>query len=102
MGAIKGYMPPLKEAIITANNHAGYYPGAQPITLKLVYCATTGKVLGAQAIGVLTLERDATPFSDDDLVWLEAFAALVAPIIEQRLAADAATLACRSTCTSCS
>jgi NADPH-dependent 2,4-dienoyl-CoA reductase/sulfur reductase-like enzyme/rhodanese-related sulfurtransferase len=40
-----------KEAIITANNHAGYYPGAQPITLKLVYCATTGKVLGAQAIG---------------------------------------------------
>lgn len=44
--------------------------------------------MGAQAIGVLTLEREATPFSDDDLVWLEAFAALVAPIIEQRQAAE--------------
>jgi len=40
-----------KEAIITANNHAGYYPGAQQITLKLVYQAASGKVLGAQAIG---------------------------------------------------
>lgn len=40
-----------KEAIITANNHAGYYPGAQQMTLKLVYCAATGKVLGAQAVG---------------------------------------------------
>lgn len=42
---------PAKEAIITANNHAGYYPGAQSITLKLVYCGETGKVLGAQAVG---------------------------------------------------
>lgn len=40
-----------KEAIITANNHAGYYPGAQAMTFKLVYCASTGKVLGAQAVG---------------------------------------------------
>ncbi len=42
---------PAQEAIITANNHAGYYPGAQQMTLKLVYCPTTGKVLGAQAVG---------------------------------------------------
>lgn len=40
-----------KEAVITANHHAGYYPGAQPMTLKLVYCPDTGKVLGAQAVG---------------------------------------------------
>lgn len=45
-------------------------------------------MMGAQAIGVLTLEREATPFSDDDLVWLDAFGALVAPIIEQRQAAE--------------
>lgn len=45
-------------------------------------------MLGAQAIGVLTLEREATPFSDDDLVWFDAFAALIAPIIEQRQAAE--------------
>lgn len=40
-----------KEAIITANHHAGYYPGAQAMMLKLVYCGTSGKVLGAQAVG---------------------------------------------------
>jgi rhodanese-related sulfurtransferase len=36
---------------ITANNHAGYYPHATPLTLKLVYEPTQGKVLGAQAVG---------------------------------------------------
>ncbi|MCP4886414.1 MAG: FAD-dependent oxidoreductase [Planctomycetaceae bacterium] len=33
------------------NHHAGYYPGATPITLKLVYELPSGRVLGAQAIG---------------------------------------------------
>jgi NADPH-dependent 2,4-dienoyl-CoA reductase/sulfur reductase-like enzyme/rhodanese-related sulfurtransferase len=42
---------PAKEALITANHHAGYYPGAQSMTLKLVYCPKTGRVLGAQAVG---------------------------------------------------
>jgi rhodanese-related sulfurtransferase len=32
-------------------HHVGYYPGAKPLTLKLVFSATDGKVLGAQAIG---------------------------------------------------
>lgn len=45
-------------------------------------------MMGAQAIGVLTLERETIPFSDNDLVWLDAFGALVAPIIEQRQAAE--------------
>tara|TARA_R110002073_G_scaffold20123_6_gene72585 strand:- start:6416 stop:8125 length:1710 start_codon:yes stop_codon:yes gene_type:complete len=36
---------------IVAKNHAGYYPGAQVMTLKLVYQAETGKILGAQAVG---------------------------------------------------
>ena len=36
---------------ITANNHAGYYPHATPLTLKLVYEPNEGKILGAQAIG---------------------------------------------------
>lgn len=35
----------------TRNNHAGYYPGATPITLKLLFDKTTGKILGAQAVG---------------------------------------------------
>ncbi|MFX1266771.1 MAG: FAD-dependent oxidoreductase, partial [Promethearchaeota archaeon] len=33
------------------NNHAGYYPGATPITLKLLFEVPTGKILGAQAVG---------------------------------------------------
>ena len=36
---------------IIANHHVGYYPGAKPITLKLIYEPNTGKVLGAQAVG---------------------------------------------------
>ncbi len=32
-------------------SHAGYFPGAAPLTLKLLFSPTDGKVLGAQAIG---------------------------------------------------
>ncbi|RKX32312.1 MAG: NADH peroxidase [Verrucomicrobia bacterium] len=33
------------------NHHAGYYPGAKPITLKLLWDPENGRVLGAQVIG---------------------------------------------------
>ena len=33
------------------NSHAGYYPGAEPIALKILFAPDTGKLLGAQAIG---------------------------------------------------
>lgn len=36
---------------IVAGQHAGYFPGATPVTLKLIYSADNGRVLGAQAIG---------------------------------------------------
>lgn len=36
---------------ITSNNHAGYYPGATSITLKLIFNPETGEILGAQAVG---------------------------------------------------
>lgn len=32
-------------------SHAGYFPGATPITMKLIYELPAGRVLGAQAIG---------------------------------------------------
>ena len=32
-------------------NHAGYYPNALPIAMKLIYDKKDGKILGAQAIG---------------------------------------------------
>jgi NADPH-dependent 2,4-dienoyl-CoA reductase/sulfur reductase-like enzyme/rhodanese-related sulfurtransferase len=34
-----------------APSHAAYYPGAQPMALKLVYDPTDGAILGAQAVG---------------------------------------------------
>ncbi len=33
------------------SNHVGYYPGASPIHIKLLYDARNGKILGAQALG---------------------------------------------------
>lgn len=33
------------------NHHAGYYPGAKPLTLKIFWNKENGQVLGAQAIG---------------------------------------------------
>lgn len=42
---------------IIANHHVGYYPDAKPVTLKLVYDPTTGKVLGAQATGEAGIDK---------------------------------------------
>lgn len=36
---------------IHPSSHAGYYPGAAPIALKLLFDPDTGKILGAQAVG---------------------------------------------------
>jgi len=33
------------------NSHAGYYPGAKPIVMKIIFRKSDGKLLGAQAIG---------------------------------------------------
>lgn len=36
---------------IHPGSHAGYYPGAAPISLKLIFDNETGKIYGAQAVG---------------------------------------------------
>lgn len=33
------------------NSHAGYYPGAKPLALKVLFAPDTGKLLGAQVVG---------------------------------------------------
>jgi NADPH-dependent 2,4-dienoyl-CoA reductase/sulfur reductase-like enzyme/rhodanese-related sulfurtransferase len=38
-------------AYVFGNNHAGYYPGASQILLKLIYDPASGRILGAQAVG---------------------------------------------------
>jgi len=38
-------------------HHAGYYPGAKPIHLKLLFRPSDGRILGAQAVGLEGAER---------------------------------------------
>jgi len=38
-------------------HHAGYYPGARPIHLKLVFSTADGRILGAQAVGHEGVEK---------------------------------------------
>ncbi len=39
------------------SNHANYFPGAKPISLKLIFSKSDGRVLGAQAVGHEGVEK---------------------------------------------
>jgi rhodanese-related sulfurtransferase/TusA-related sulfurtransferase len=47
---------PFESVTTHNNNHAGYYPGASMLSLKLLY-SPEGKVYGAQAVGVEGVEK---------------------------------------------
>lgn len=38
-------------------HHVGYYPGAQPIHMKLIFNAEDGRIMGAQAVGAEGVEK---------------------------------------------
>ena len=40
-----------EKVILTQNSHAGYYPGAKTMTLKLIFERKSLKILGAQIVG---------------------------------------------------
>ncbi|HLN30147.1 MAG TPA: FAD-dependent oxidoreductase [Gemmataceae bacterium] len=42
---------PYRKVYVHPTHHAGYYPGAEAMTLKLLFDPQTGRVLGAQAVG---------------------------------------------------
>ncbi len=42
---------PYRKVYVHPTHHAGYYPGAEAMTLKLLFDPEDGKVLGAQAVG---------------------------------------------------
>ncbi len=42
---------PYRKVYIHPTHHAGYYPGAEGMTLKLLFDPHSGRVLGAQAVG---------------------------------------------------
>lgn len=42
---------PWRKVYVHPAHHAGYYPGAEAMTLKLLFAPDTGKLLGAQGVG---------------------------------------------------
>jgi len=48
---------PYRKIYIHPTHHAGYYPGAESITLKLLFDPATAKILGAQAVGGLGVDK---------------------------------------------
>ena len=47
---------PYKTAIVTRGHHAGYYPGAKNMVLKLIF-DDEGKIFGAQAVGEAGVDK---------------------------------------------
>jgi NADPH-dependent 2,4-dienoyl-CoA reductase/sulfur reductase-like enzyme/rhodanese-related sulfurtransferase len=48
---------PYEKVYLHPGHHVGYYPGASPISLKLIFSSKDGRVAGAQAIGREGVEK---------------------------------------------
>ncbi|NTV29778.1 MAG: FAD-dependent oxidoreductase [Candidatus Omnitrophica bacterium] len=48
---LKGRALSYEKVYLHPADHASYYPGASPISLKMLFDPSTGKILGAQAVG---------------------------------------------------
>lgn len=48
---------PYETVTVHPHSHAGYYPGASSMTLKLIFSPIDGRILGAQAAGVEFVEK---------------------------------------------
>ncbi len=46
-----------RTATVQATHHAGYFPGAKPLTVKLLYCPESRRILGGQAVGELGVDK---------------------------------------------
>ncbi|MEN8132118.1 MAG: FAD-dependent oxidoreductase [Pseudomonadota bacterium] len=40
-----------EKVFLYPNSHAGYYPGAQPVAMKIIFRKSDGRLLGAQSLG---------------------------------------------------
>ncbi|MBP2660735.1 MAG: CoA-disulfide reductase [Firmicutes bacterium] len=54
---LKRFHIPYEKSYTHSLSHAGYYQGATPISLKILFSPTNGKLLGAQAIGYKGVEK---------------------------------------------
>lgn len=86
---------------MTHNDHAGYYPGAHELDLKLVTDRKTGKILGAQVVGSSGVDKridviataihaglGADELGDLDLAYAPQFGSARDPVIMLGLAAS--------------
>ncbi|MDC2866594.1 CoA-disulfide reductase [Bacillus sp. BP-3] len=48
---------PYEVVHVQANSHAGYYPNAYPVLLKLIFNKETGEIYGAQAVGRVGVDK---------------------------------------------
>lgn len=49
---LQGAKRDYQTATVTDHQHAGYYPGALPLTVKILWDPADGKLLGGQAVGI--------------------------------------------------
>lgn len=48
---------PYEKIYVHPAHHAGYYPGAEQMSLKLLFAPTDGKILGAQVVGQAGVDK---------------------------------------------
>jgi NADPH-dependent 2,4-dienoyl-CoA reductase/sulfur reductase-like enzyme/rhodanese-related sulfurtransferase len=56
-GLLRAGVQAFAKVYLHPGHHAGYYPGAEPIHLKLLFSVPEGRVLGAQAVGTEGVEK---------------------------------------------
>lgn len=55
--SLKRIGKPFERVYVHPTNHAGYYPGAERIHLKLLFEPGTGRILGAQGVGKAGVDK---------------------------------------------
>ncbi|SMB82202.1 NADPH-dependent 2,4-dienoyl-CoA reductase, sulfur reductase [Desulfonispora thiosulfatigenes DSM 11270] len=54
---LKRFNIPYLKSYTHSISHAGYYPGAMPMAIKLLFSPENGTILGAQAVGFIGVEK---------------------------------------------
>lgn len=54
---------PYRASLTHSASHAGYYPGAVPVSIKLLFMPDEGKLLGAQVIGLAGVDKRVDVFA---------------------------------------
>lgn len=52
-----GMWDEMEKVYLHPGHHASYYPGASPISIKLIFAKSDGRILGAQAVGKQGVEK---------------------------------------------